>query len=378
MREVEADPSVTERPARPKHQHHLDVIRAVAALYVAVYHALLVLWPNDGPRPPWYLWWADFGHVGVSVFIVVSGYSLALGMANRSQTSVSGYWRFMLKRARRLLPPYWVALAVSIVLLELAPQQVATGPTGGAGEFAKGPVPFRSMVAFFLLLHDVVDVPSPNSPLWSIAVEWHLYFLFPLLVLLGARFGMARMAAGATLVGVALHYALSGTSAIGTTPHFLGLFAFGIVAAYATAQRPFAGGGRPSWARGLGWGTFTAGVLSFGVLARAEVGADLLTGVLVAVALWMLGSTVTGDGPRTRTGRALGAVGLMSYSLYLTHSPVEKVVWKLGASRLDLTPVPALGVLLAGALPVALLAAFVLYRLVERPAHEWSRAVPRR
>src|SRR3954470_14320041 len=79
-------------PADAHRLAFIDQIRAAAALYVALYHAVLVLWPNGGPRPPWYLRWADFGHVGVSIFIVLSGYSLALGMARKGRTSVGSYW----------------------------------------------------------------------------------------------------------------------------------------------------------------------------------------------------------------------------------------------------------------------------------------------
>src|SRR4051812_20877807 len=151
----------------------VDQLRAGAALYVAIYHALLVYWPNGGPRPPWYLKWADFGHVGVAVFIVVSGYSLALGPAARGKTSAGRYWSFMLKRARRLLPPYWVALAGSVLLLVLAPHSVQSGSAAVGAAWGKGPVPGRSIAAFTLLIHDLWRVPSPNSAMWSIAVEWH-------------------------------------------------------------------------------------------------------------------------------------------------------------------------------------------------------------
>jgi peptidoglycan/LPS O-acetylase OafA/YrhL len=273
----------------------------------------------------------------------------------------------MRKRARRLLPPYWVALAASVLMLVLAPH----GVRAGAGSFSKGPVPAHSVVAFTLLLQDVFSrFPSPNSPMWSIAVEWHLYFVFPLLLALGARFGMRKMVVGAAVVGVTLHYVLRPTAAIGTAPHFLAMFAAGIAAAYLVRERPLRRVTGPAAAR-LGWAFIALAWLTFGALAHWEMGADLLVGLLVATALWILASQPP-PVPTGRLGRSLVAVGLVSYSLYLVHSPIEKVLWTLVVSKLGLGQVASLVVLSLSGISVALLAAWVMFRLVEQPSMRWS------
>ena len=352
----------------------VDQLRAGAALYVAIYHALLVYWPNGGPRPPWYLRWADFGHVGVAVFIVVSGYSLALGPALRGQTSAGRYFPFMLKRARRLLPPFWVALAGSILLLALAPHNVRVGGSSVAGAWGKGPVPFRSGVAFALLMHDVFRVPSPNSAMWWIAVEWHLYFLFPLLVFIGYRFGMAKLVAGSVLVGVALHFTLVHTGASGTTPHFLALFSFGIAGAYAVAwhrreARPARPGARASR---VGHGRDRVcrfrGARPLGSRRRPCVRRARGDGVVSP------GGQRRSSGPRPDQGGPVdGRDRLFSYSLYLVHLPAEKIVWRFGVDGLGLSSAPAFLVLAVTGIAAALIAAWVLFVLVERPAMRWSR-----
>ncbi len=367
--------SLPDLPVAPRTKRLLavDQLRAAAAIYVAIYHALLVYWPNGGPRPPWYLKWADFGHVGVAVFIVVSGYSLALGPALRGQTSAGRYKTFMVKRARRLLPPYWVALAGSVLLLILAPHSVRSGSGSLAGAWGKGPVPARSVVAFALLVHDVFRVPSPNSAMWSIAVEWHLYFLFPLLVFIGCRYGMRKLLVGSIVVGVLLHYALVNTGAAGTTPHFLALFCFGIASAYAVAWHRRGGqAARPGGTR-LAWALIATGVVGFAALARWEVAGDLVAGALVALALYLLGVDTAEPvrGP-TPVGRWLAKIGLVSYSLYLVHLPAEKIVWRFGVERLGLSPAPAFLVLAVAGIAAALAAAWVAFVVVERPAMRWS------
>jgi peptidoglycan/LPS O-acetylase OafA/YrhL len=354
----------------------VDQIRAGAALYVAVYHALLVYWPNGGPRPPWYLKWADFGHVGVAVFIVVSGYSLAIGPAVRGRTSAGRYWPFMLKRARRLLPPYWVALAGSIVLLVLAPHSVHSGSATIGSPWGKAPVPARSIVAFTLLIHDVWRVPSPNSAMWSLAVEWHLYFLFPVLIFIGCRFGMGKLLVGSIAIGVALHFAVVHTGASSTTPHFLALFCYGIAGAYAVAWHRRAGRPTPVGGRRLAWALVATGVVVFAALARWEVGADLLAGALVAGALYVFGADTSERRTLSPIGRALAGVGLVSYSLYLVHLPAEKIVWRFGVDRLGLQPAPAFLLLAVTGIAAALCAARILFVLVERPAMRWSTNTP--
>ena len=97
----------------------LDGVRALAALYVVAHHIWLTTYPkyplNTGP---WYLGWLAYGHLAVAVFIVVSGYSLAIGPARRG-LALGSSARFFRRRAWRIIPPYWAALALSCVVLGL-------------------------------------------------------------------------------------------------------------------------------------------------------------------------------------------------------------------------------------------------------------------
>jgi peptidoglycan/LPS O-acetylase OafA/YrhL len=355
---------------------YVDQLRALAALYVAVYHAMLTVWPAGGARPPWYFRWADYGHFGVTAFIVVSGFSLALRPAMRGAASVGSYWGFMVKRGLRILPPYWVALAGSIVLLMLAPGGVARGNSGGAsGEWTgKSAIPLRSVVAFLTLTHDFVRVPSPNSPLWSIPVEWHLYFLFPVLLYAAHRFGLVRVVIGSVLVATALHYVVVHTSLVGTTPHFIALFCFGIAAAHAVAAARVGGLSPPS-RRLRGWVLVAASFATFALLAHAEVLADFVAGAIFAVALYELGRGGQTIEPRRPTS-LLTRIGLISFSLYLVHSPVEKIVWHFAVQPLGASSAVKFTLLAGIGVPAAVFAAWLLYVLIERRSMAWSRHVP--
>ena len=116
------------------------------------------------------------------------------------------------------------------------------------------------------------------------------------------------------------------------------------------------------------------GCVGFAALAHWEVGADLVCGALVAMGLYLLG--VNAEVPvrgTTRVGRWMAGIGLFSYSLYLVHLPAEKIVWRFGVDGLGLSPAPAFLLLAVTGIAAALIAAWVLFVLVERPAMRWSR-----
>jgi peptidoglycan/LPS O-acetylase OafA/YrhL len=74
-------------------------------------------------------------------------------------------------------------------------------------------------------------------------------------------------------------------------------------------------------------------------------------------------------------------LGQRSYSLYAVHFPLALLLWA-AVSHLHLTTAPAVVVMLAIGVPVALGAASVCYRLVEEPSLRRVRSsgpmIPRR
>jgi len=103
----------------------LDGVRGLAALFVVVNHVFLRAFPGyPVDRAPFWAGWFIYGRFAVVVFIVLSGFSLALSPA-RHGWRLDGVSRFALRRARRILPPYWAALVFS-----LAEGRPATPPRG--------------------------------------------------------------------------------------------------------------------------------------------------------------------------------------------------------------------------------------------------------
>ncbi|MET0716152.1 MAG: hypothetical protein ABWY57_14675, partial [Mycetocola sp.] len=76
-------------PAGARRVGYLDGARAAAALFVLVHHTYCMAYPiRDGVEPAGVLGyavgWMVYGHFGVTVFIVLAGYSLFIALAHRS------------------------------------------------------------------------------------------------------------------------------------------------------------------------------------------------------------------------------------------------------------------------------------------------------
>jgi peptidoglycan/LPS O-acetylase OafA/YrhL len=101
---------------QPERLAGLDGLRGLAAVYVVVNHVFLRTFP-DYPtyHAPFWASWFIYGRFAVVVFIVLSGFSLALSPA-RHGWRLDGVGQFARRRAQRILLPYWAALAFSLVV----------------------------------------------------------------------------------------------------------------------------------------------------------------------------------------------------------------------------------------------------------------------
>ena len=215
----------------------LDGLRGLAALFVVVHHVFLRAFPGY-PADHAPVWAAPFifGRFAVVVFIVLSGYSLALAPARRGW-QLGGTSRYLRRRARRILPAYWAALAFSLAVAWLVmppPGQAAPG--------------IGSVAVNGLLLQNLVILPTPNGAFWSLAVECQLYLLFPLMLLAARRRGPVPMAAAVTLIVAAIGVAAPHVPRLEvfvaqSAPDMAALFATGVVAAGIVS----ASEGRRSW-----------------------------------------------------------------------------------------------------------------------------------
>src|SRR6202042_40122 len=300
----------------------LDGIRGLAALYVVINHVFLRAFPGSPvDHAPFWAAWFIYGRFAVVVFIVLSGFSLALSPV-RHGWRLDAVSRFAQRRARRILPPYWAALAFSLAVAWLIVPQPGNGVPDAKSVWVNG-----------LLVQNIVTAHRPNAAFWSMAIEAQLYLALPLLLL------MVRRWSGVVMVGV-VALIVAAVGIVG--PHIAHLDVF-------VVQSP------PDLAALFAVGVLTAGIVGAGTALRSWPWPRLAlaSAAPVVAVIWWQGSVWTLDhiywvdlslGPAIgcllaalATGRPAGLLrvldtrplrrlGSFSYSLYLTHAPIVAIV----------------------------------------------------
>ncbi|WP_313376712.1 acyltransferase, partial [Chishuiella sp.] len=210
----------------------LDGIRGLAALWVVLFHSLLFNGDNTGIK-----WSENFilnniqkplsiGHLAVSIFIVLSGFCLAIPVVNNGLELKGGFKRYIFRRAKRLIPPYYFALLLSLILILLFPLlQVANNTAWDS----KIPVTIESIISHLLLIHNFkMDwIYKINGAHWSIATEWQIYWLFPLMLLLWRKTNVYVSFILFFLLSILLYKIISIA-----VPEFIILFFMGVICCY--------------------------------------------------------------------------------------------------------------------------------------------------
>ena len=111
------------------------------------------------------------GWIGVDLFFVLSGFLItSLLLEEFSNTNTISLSKFYARRALRLFPP----LIVCVILANILWSHTTFGPIANRTEAT-----FAALFYYANLLADKVN--GNMSPLWSLSVEEHFYFLWPIL-----------------------------------------------------------------------------------------------------------------------------------------------------------------------------------------------------
>ena len=359
----------------------LDGLRAVAALLVVATHAayLTGFTVNGGLLGRI----AGRGDFGVAIFFALSGFLLHFRLVSDAREGRTDIRAYAVRRAARVLPAYWVTLAVVVALAQ---------------------PPVRTVVAQALAVQTYLPGADIDefSQSWSIPTELSFYIVLPLVVWL---LGLARrrhpdlpvllLVGSAVLATVALAFVTVGE--IGEDvlierwlPARWPNFAVGMVIAELLLRpdtrlargahrlaRDTAGCLVLAAAALLLATTPIAGLLTLGPVSGVQLSARLA--LSTAVAGLLLAPLVLGrdDAYSAALGsRPARGVGTVSYGLFLWHLPVFAGLYALTGAEVftgGILPLLAVG------LPVSLFLAWLSHVAVERPAMRWAaRAVPHR
>lgn len=364
----------------------LTGLRFVAALHVALYHALRpVLVDVDGAGNPLLTFIAN-GPAAVTLFFVLSGFVLvqsvgAAGHLDGEQRRVP--WRaFIAARLARIAPVYLLALAV-VVPLGLAARH------RGLVDDPLGPLSFV-LVAAGLQAFVPEAALRWNPPAWSVSAELFFYVCFPVVVVVLARWtttARSRFAQTLWLLGLLAplaylyldpdHLTWPKPGDEGFWLHLVQFnpllrlpeFVVGVVAGLLWRR----GGAIPAQLRGPV--VVVAIVGSVVVASIAGVPRLLLHNGLLAPAYAALIVALSyGEGAvaRVLSSSPLQRLGEASYALYLLHVPL--LMWAMALTKTSaakgLSPTVAVVVVVLAAIPLSLL----VERVVERPARRFLRA----
>lgn len=143
----------------------LDGLRGISILTVMFYHGNL-------------FWMGQGGYLGVDIFFVLSGFLItSLLLEEWEQTRTISFKNFYMRRALRLLPALFLAIAVCMLFVTIFP------PKEGTVAAAKS-----ILVALFYLSNWMPEaVYQPLSHTWSLGIEEQFYILWPLVLFILLR-----------------------------------------------------------------------------------------------------------------------------------------------------------------------------------------------
>lgn len=379
---------MTGRASADRHVPALDGVRAIAAFAVVCTHVGFTSGRSldDGPFAP-LLARLNFG---VTLFFLLSGFViyrpfLVAALDGRQPPVKRRTSQFLLRRAVRILPAYWVTVLVTLALLSLREP------------------PAHDWWAYPLLLQTYTGNNDNSSltQMWTLSVELTFYFLVPVAAAWAANRAAATdrilrrnlaligsLIVLATLAGVLAHVVPGiGTRSLVWLPANVDWFALGMLLALISAcagRLDLAQGREPgffaTWrtlagATGLCW-AFAGLLLWFATLPVAgprqllvpTAWQDFLKHSLYGLCALLLLAPLT-LGPPGRLAAALSwrpvrYLGEISYGVYLWHLPLLLALQ-------DWLGYPIFSghfwVLLALTVLSSVLAASLSWRLLERP-----------
>lgn len=356
-----------------KHIAHIDGLRALAALFVFMNHGFRMAWPNSPAVPaemhPQGLLlaltsWMRYGHFSVTTFIAISGYCLMLPFVHGAQTSGFAAIPFYARRAWRILPTYYAALALSLLLI-----WIVLGDKTGTQWDAALPVSLEGIAVRLVMLQDVLHVNQINNPLWSVATEFRIYLLMPLVVALFMRAGPLPSVAVVT-GAIVLLQVLQVPFLRHITFTYFCVFCMGGAAAWASAttlpvRGRAASGALAALLLAAAMAVLTCMDFSAGLPYWRFI--DLLVGAGMSLLLVHCHTQPQSLVTRFLSLRGLVFIGSFSYSIYLMHFPLQALVWTQVVRPPGLSIETSFGLFVLLGFPLVLAMCWAFFLLFERP-----------
>ena len=300
----------------------LNGIRAISVLIVIVAHA------GYG--------WIIPGGLGVTIFFFLSGYLITTLLLHEYESAGTiNVKEFYLRRFFRLFPPFFLTLAIAYGL-------VAAGLLPGGISFGGVLAQIFYFANYYAILFDTQYlIPSGTIIFWSLAVEEHFYIFYPIILLALLSFGLSRRMIGIVFSGICV-IVLAWRIHLVAQPGFveartyfatdtrIDSIIFGALLALWSNPFDRADGGSRMNLRQWGWVLASGGLLAFTLLYRDDAFRETYRYTLQGIALYPLfyfsiryhGNLIF----RPLNSAILSRIGVWSYSIYLIHFVVIKLI----------------------------------------------------
>jgi len=298
---------------RSTYRPDIDGLRAIAVLLVVASHL--------------HVPWLAGGYIGVDVFFVISGYLISSIIMPQIATGTFSLLNFYERRVRRIFPALIVMLAATIPFawhFLLPSEMTAYARSLLAAVFACSNTLLWSWHGYF----DTANEFRPLLHTWSLGVEEQFYLIFPLLLLLLARLRNPRVVKAAICVLTTVSFA---AACVLVHHHPRAAFFTIFLRAWelllgAILSQKYLPALRTSATRNI---ASAAGLLCIFIPAALYTadttfpGLTALAPCLGACLIIAAGETGTSLISRVLSLRPFVFFGLISYSLYLWHWPVQ-------------------------------------------------------
>lgn len=345
----------------------IESIRVLAMAGIFFYHLWTVL-PDAGVQNPFGPLLGDImsqGYLGVVVFNAITGFVLTLPHADPGGKPPMSYRDFFLRRFGRIVPQYYLSLALWSLIALLA-----------------GTMPFAALAAcvgekiVFLQTFDPARFFCLEPALWWMGLLAQFYLTYPFLLRLFRRLGTRRALTACLVFGWGLWLVLSLLAKISTTaalfdymlyfnlPYRLPEFALGMAFAMAWKARTAADATSSipsSWR--LGFFALTYFCVPLAILCKASLPMPFAHILLTAACIGVAGNLFTWPAMiRLGARPGIAAAAAASYSFYLLHQPI--LGYGADMLRGHLSPFTAMCLLTVISLPLAAILSLSQDRLV--------------
>jgi peptidoglycan/LPS O-acetylase OafA/YrhL len=344
---------------KPPVINSLTGIRALGAWWVVIYHLQPELVPLISQQS-FLVNFVGFGHIGVTLFFVLSGFILSYNYAQAFKSlSASTYCNFIGQRLARIYPVHLATLTLLLTLAILA--NLGGHPLGTPEKYST----LKFFQHIFLVNGWTLPIETSwNGVAWTLSVEWLCYLIFPIISVLTFNInkpGIPLFAITLLLIGV-VSLGLPGGI------YELSMFVAGVFLGRLYISR---------FGENFNWEPINAICLLAIVFlgsSLSSLGLDSST-IAVFMILFIYG-LVWGDNFTTRLFGSSTMVywGYTSYSLYMTHT----IVLLLLRNIIPFDFIAAQGVeailltLIFYILIISVIARFT-YVLIEEPGRIWVK-----